>query len=360
MNLVCKEFIASKVDKEGVLILSEMAGAAKELSEAIIINPYDVHEMVEALYTAVTMPEEEQHRRIDELQHIVRRYDIHNWVQIFMKRLHITKEKQSELVVKRITPAIEKQLLNSFTFAKKRLLFLDYDGTLMAFNRDPEKVKPDEELLKLLKELAENPKNKIVVISGRDKDSLDRWLGDLNIDLIAEHGVWLKEGRPYWSLSDYLTDEWKAEIKPILEMYVDRTPGSFIEHKDYSLVWHYRKADKAFGELRSRELMNHLQYMLTNSNIKILEGNKVIEVKNASINKGKAAYRWLQQEYGFILAAGDDWTDEDTFEVMPESAYTVKIGYSPTNAKYNMESITELRNLLKQFAEEEKIAEMKK
>ncbi|MEQ8713885.1 MAG: bifunctional alpha,alpha-trehalose-phosphate synthase (UDP-forming)/trehalose-phosphatase, partial [Cyclobacteriaceae bacterium] len=60
MNLVCKEFIASKLDKKGVLILSEMAGASKELSDAIQINPNDIHELVDALHQALTMDEEEQ------------------------------------------------------------------------------------------------------------------------------------------------------------------------------------------------------------------------------------------------------------------------------------------------------------
>lgn len=346
MNLVCKEFIASKTDKNGVLILSEMAGASKELSEAVIINPFDINEMVDALHEACTMSKDEQHRRIEELQHIVRRYDIHNWVQLFMKRLDVTKEKQNELVVKRLSSSLQHDLINHYKNSQKRLLFLDYDGTLMPFNKDPEKVKPDRELWNLLQRLCSDPKNKVVIISGRDKESLDHWMGDLPVDMIAEHGVWLKEGRPFWSLFDYITDEWKAEIKPILEMYVDRTPGSFIEHKDYSLVWHYRKADPAFGELRSRELMNHLQYMLTNSNIKILEGNKVIEIKNSGINKGKAAFKWLQEEYDFILAVGDDWTDEDTFDVMPDSAYTIKVGYSPTNARFNIESYENLRELL--------------
>lgn len=351
MNLVCKEFIASKLDQKGVLILSEMAGAAKELSEAIIINPYDIHEMVSALEQACEMPEEEQNRRLDELQHIVRRYDIHNWVQIFMKRLLFTKEKQQELVVKRLTPDLQEMMLNQFENAAKRLLLLDYDGTLMPFNKDPERAKPDPDLVSLLEKLSSDPSNTIVIISGRDKDSLERWLGHLRVDMIAEHGVWLKEDRPYWSLFEYITDEWKSEIKPILEMYVDRTPGSFIEHKDYSLVWHYRKADKAFGELRARELVNHLQYMLTNSNIKILEGNKVIEIKNAGINKGKAAFHWLQKEYDFILAVGDDWTDEDTFQAMPESAFTLKVGFAPTNARFSIESLEEFRDLLKKMTQ---------
>jgi trehalose 6-phosphate synthase/phosphatase len=180
---------------------------------------------------------------------------------------------------------------------------------------------------------------------------LEDWFGSLKIDMIAEHGVWLKEGRIYWSLIDYLSDEWKKDIRPILELYVDRTPGSFIETKDFSLVWHYRKADKTLGELRSRELINNLQYLITNMPVKILEGNKVIEVKNAGINKGVAALRWLHEPYDFIFAAGDDWTDEDTFSVMPESSYTLKVGYSPSIAHFNISSISEMRALLKAMVE---------
>jgi trehalose 6-phosphate synthase/phosphatase len=351
MNLVCKEYIASKTDEMGVLILSEMAGAAKELSDAIIINPHDVNQMVDALHQAFTMSEYEQKKRNQELQNILRRYDIHHWVNVFMKSLISVKEKQTELEIKHLSPRLQREILEDYRKSEKRIIFLDYDGTLMSFHSDPLKVVPDAELMDLLRKLSENPKNKIIIISGRDKDTLEDWFGFLKIDMIAEHGVWLKEGRIYWSLIDYLTDEWKSSISPILELYVDRTPGSFVENKDYSLVWHYRKADSALGELRARELISNLQYLTTNMHISILEGNKVVEIKNAGINKGIAALRWLQEGYDFILASGDDWTDEDTFAAMPESAYTIKVGFSPTVAKLNVGSVQQMRALLKAMIE---------
>ena len=347
MNLVCKEYIASKKDQTGVLILSEMAGAAKEMSEAIIVNPHDVNQIVDALHQALTMPKEEQQRRNYELQNILRRYDIHHWVHVFMQELEEIKDRQRQFEIRRLSYHIRQEIVDHYKNAKKRIIFLDYDGTLVEFNSDPRKVAPDDDLKILMNRLSNDPKNKIVIISGRDKDSLEDWFGNTRIDMIAEHGVWLKEGRIYWSLIDYLSDEWKKSIRPILELYVDRTPGSFIETKDFSLVWHYRKADKALGELRSRELINNLQYLTTNMPIKILEGNKVIEVKNAGINKGVAALRWLHEPYDFILAAGDDLTDEDTFSIMPESSYTLKVGYSPSIASFNISSVTEMRGLLR-------------
>ncbi|MBX9853529.1 MAG: bifunctional alpha,alpha-trehalose-phosphate synthase (UDP-forming)/trehalose-phosphatase [Cytophagaceae bacterium] len=352
MNLVAKEYIASKTDKKGVLILSEMAGAAKELSDAIIINPNDINAIVDALHEALTMPEQEQVLRNTNLQNILKRYDIHSWVNVFMNRLHFIKEKENEMKVRQLNIRLQKKLLEDFKKAETRILFLDYDGTLMPFSTNPGKVKPDDELLEILEKLSSNLQNKVVLISGRNKDSLEEWLGHLNIDMIAEHGVWLKESRPFWSLIDYLTDEWKSEIYPILETYVDRTPGSFIETKDYSLVWHYRKAERDLGEQRARELVSHLQYLTTNMQLQVLEGNKVIEVKNSGINKGKAALRWLQNPYDFIFAAGDDWTDEDMFDVLPDFAYTLKVGFSPTIARYNIESWREMRLLLSAMASE--------
>jgi trehalose 6-phosphate synthase/phosphatase len=351
MNLVCKEYIASKRDQTGVLILSEMAGAAKELSEAVIVNPHDINQLVDALHQALTMPKEEQQRRNYELQNILKRYDIHHWVHVFMQELGEIKDRQRQLEIRRLNYSLRQQIVDHYKSAKRRIIFLDYDGTLIGFTADPRKAVPDDELRELINKLASDPKNKIVIISGRDKDTLEDWFGSLKIDMIAEHGVWLKEGRIYWSLIDYLSDEWKKDIRPILELYVDRTPGSFIETKDFSLVWHYRKADKTLGELRSRELINNLQYLITNMPVKILEGNKVIEVKNAGINKGVAALRWLHEPYDFIFAAGDDWTDEDTFSVMPESSYTLKVGYSPSIAHFNISSISEMRALLKAMVE---------
>jgi trehalose 6-phosphate synthase/phosphatase len=347
MNLVCKEYIASKNDQSGVLILSEMAGAAKEMSEAIIVNPHDINEIAEALHQALTMPKEEQQRRNYELQNILQRYDIHHWVHVFMQELQEIKDRQQQFEVRKLNYKMRQSLADHYKTAQSRIIFLDYDGTLTGFHTDPRKAVPDDELRELIRRLSIDPKNKIVIISGRDKDTLEDWFGQEKIDMIAEHGVWLKEGRIYWSLIDYMTDEWKKDIRPILELYVDRTPGSFIETKDFSLVWHYRKADKTLGELRSRELINNLQYLTTNMPVKILEGNKVIEIKNAGINKGVAALRWLHEPYDFILAAGDDWTDEDTFSVMPESSYTLKVGYSPSMARFNISSVQEMRDLLK-------------
>lgn len=348
MNMVCKEYIASKLDKTGVLILSEMAGAVKELSEAIIINPNDINKIVESLYAALNMPEDEQIRRNTEMQAKLKRYDIHNWVKVFMDQLNKTKEAQKSLMAKQITIASEKLFCDDYKKASKRLIFLDYDGTLIPFHSSPSAAVPDKELENILQKLNDDENNRVIIISGRDRKFIQKTFAKYsNFEFVAEHGVWVKEKDSEWVMIDDLEQSWKEDVLPILELYVARTPGSMIEHKDFSLVWHYRKADVEFGELRARELVSNLQYLTSNMDVSILEGNKVIEVKNSGVNKGRAAVKWLAKDkWDFVFAAGDDWTDEDTFKVMPEDAFSIKVGLGASEARFNVRSVQQVRRIL--------------
>jgi trehalose 6-phosphate synthase/phosphatase len=353
MNLVAKEFIASKLDQRGVLILSERAGAARELSDAILINPTDINQLVEAMHDALVMPEEEQTVRIKAMQALVKRYNVFSWTKLFMNQLAYTKMKQHTLATEMLTASATNQLLADFKAmeGQQRLLLLDYDGTLVPFHPNPQLARPGEELRLLLRALTELPDTRVVIISGRDRTTLQNWLGDLPLDFIAEHGVWLRTAGEDWQLFQPLRNEWKRELRPVLELYVARTAGSFIEEKDYSLVWHYRRADTDLGEVRAREMLSHLSFMTANTDLQVLEGNKVVEIKNAGLNKGTAAARWLERYTpAFALAIGDDRTDEDTFRAMPDSAYTVRVGTGARSlARFHLASPIEVRQLLRKL-----------
>ena len=345
MNLVAKEFIA--VNDNGVLILSEMAGAARELCEALIINPNNIPEIVNAIETALTMDSEEKIRRNRNMRERLKRYDVTRWAQDFIERLSHIKKKQEEMSTKKLSREAEEKLVKDYLSSKKRLLLLDYDGTLIPFFKRPEEAKPDKELLEILKQLSQD--SSLVIVSGRDKDTLERWFGHLDIGLVAEHGFWIKdEGR--WQLIEPLSSEWKEEVKPVLQLYVDRTPGSFLEEKNFSLVWHYRNVEPELARIRVNELKEALLTFTINYNLELLEGNKVIEIKNSGINKGVAAAHWLSKEdWDFILAIGDDWTDEYLFTSLPEKAYTIRIGAAPSKARYHLNSVGDVRRLLKRL-----------
>jgi trehalose 6-phosphate synthase/phosphatase len=348
MNLVCKEFVASKTNKKGVLILSEMAGASKELVDALLVNPNDQEGVTNAIVEALSMSEEEQELRISSMQSSLKKYDIFQWVKVFMDRLKFVKEKQTDLESKALDKKITTQMRNEFKAAKKPLLFLDYDGTLVGFKSKPQDAFPDEELKTLVARLSAI--SQVVIISGRDKETLGKWFTGQKVDMVAEHGVWLKkkDQKEDWILYAEVDDSWKEDIRNVMEYYVLRTPGAFIEEKHHSLVWHYRKVESGLGDLRMRELFSHLKYMARGHNLQVLEGNMVLEIKRPDINKGRAATAMMKgEEYDFILALGDDWTDEDTFKAMPKNAYTVRVGYTYTQANYNIKNPHEVRELLK-------------
>jgi len=351
MNLVAKEYLAAKTDGKGVLILSEMAGAAKELGESIIVNPNNAEEMVETLAEALKMPEAEQIERNRAMQKRIQRYDVVRWAEEFMDRLTSTKRLQEGMQARTLSPEMKMKLSSAYRNAKRRLLLLDYDGTLIPFFGKPEEAQPGDDLLQLLERLCANPDNQVVLLSGRDKDTLEKWFGTSTMGLVAEHGVWKKEKA--WEMIEPLTGDWKEEIRPLLELYMDRTPSSFIEEKEFSLVWHYRKSDSELSAMRLRELTDELVDLTANLNLQILEGSKVVEVKNSGISKGRAALQWIAKEdWDFILAIGDDRTDEDMFEVLPEIAYSLKVGPGSSLARFNLKSQGDVVSLLEELASE--------
>lgn len=353
MNLVAKEYIACRVNQTGVMIISEMAGVAKEMGEAIMINPINESEIADAIYQALTMPLEEQRERMEFIQQRISRYDVFKWAGEFVKALRKIENIQHNFLAKKITSGLQKEIVDEFKASQKRAIFLDYDGTLVSFNNDPQAAKPDQELHMLLAKLEEDERNTLTIISGRDKDTLQDWVGSHLINLIAEHGVWLKNHGEDWQMIDNVNSDWKPLIRPLLETFVDRTPGTFIEEKNYSLVWHYRRAEPEQGEMRANELKEELRNMIANHNLEIMEGNKVIEVKTGGINKGLAAMRFIKGvRFDCILAIGDDWTDEYMFRELPKSAITIKVGLKNTAAAYNVESVAAVRSLLKALGED--------
>ncbi|MGB7784973.1 MAG: bifunctional alpha,alpha-trehalose-phosphate synthase (UDP-forming)/trehalose-phosphatase [Salinimicrobium sp.] len=349
MNLVAKEYIATRTDNTGVLILSEMAGAAHELNEALIINPNNFEQIVDSIKQALEMPEEEQKRRNKVLQRRLKRYSVEKWAKDFMKNLEETKKTRKAFKTIELTENIKKDLFEKYNSATRRILYLDYDGTLINFVDKPEDAKPDEGLKDLIKRLARQENTRVVLISGRDKETLGKWWKDVPVELISEHGVWLRPVDQEWELSENLNNSWMKTIRPVLETFVDRTPGTFIEEKNYSLAWHFRKANPELGEVRANELSTVLRDMISNHGLSVLQGNKVLEIKNSGVNKGKAANKRLTEKYDFIFAIGDDWTDEYLFTELPDYATTVKVGMNKTDAKYFLDNVEQVRELLEGF-----------
>jgi trehalose 6-phosphate synthase/phosphatase len=352
MNLVAKEYVACQVENEGVLILSEMAGAADELSEAVLINPFDHNEMAEAIATALTKNPTEKHERLEKMKHRIMNYNVFTWAFDFFNQTFDIKKQQHAMKTTFIGESITEDIMSDYKNANHRILFLDYDGTLVPFAKLPELATIQQSTLKIIRQLSIDPKNKIAIISGRDKEFLDQQFANTNITLVAEHGYFIKEAGKEWESIIKTDSTWKKTIRPILAEFVDRCDGTFIEEKTGSLAWHYRNANSENVKIRLHELRDKLAELIRyKTDFEILEGHKVLEIKGGKYDKGEAAkYLLKSNHFDFILAAGDDRTDEFLFKILPENAYTIRIGSSPSLAKYNITSIPLLLKLLKELA----------
>ncbi|TPN85110.1 bifunctional alpha,alpha-trehalose-phosphate synthase (UDP-forming)/trehalose-phosphatase [Aquimarina algicola] len=352
MNLVAKEYIASKLDKKGVLILSEMTGASNEMSEALIINPNNFEEIADTLKFALEMPEEEQIKRNEALQKRLQRYNVEKWANDFMDSLQATKDDAIQYTLKKVNTAVKQEIAKKYHESKNRILFFDYDGTMVPFTKLPEDAKPTQRVFDILDDLDSQKNTKVIIITGRDRDTVQKWFGHKDYTLITEHGVWLKETGLDWELMERVDNKWFGAIAPILESFTDRTPGSLVEEKRYSLAWHFRNVDPDLGSKRASSLKTTIQHLIANHNLEILEGDKVIEIKVSGVSKGKSASKMLtDQKYDFIFAIGDDWTDEHMFKELPKEAHTVKVGIKKTVAQYFVEDIDKVYDLLYTFKE---------
>jgi len=350
MNLVAKEYAASRTTQSGVLILSELAGAASEMGEAVLINPMDKEEMAHAIYTSLNMPVEEQRHKMVLLQKRLAEYTVIDWVEDFLGQLHEVKEQQHAHETRHVTPAVRKKLASQFQQAASRHLFLDYDGTLVPFAKHPSKAVPDKSLFNLLNQLASDPKTEVTIISGRSHLILQEWFEGLPVNLVAEHGAAIRLRDGEWMTEIEIDQSWKPLVRPILELNAQRSPGSFVEEKNHTLAWHYRNVDTDLGFVRSRELLDNLYHLVRNAQLQVIDGNKVIEVRVAGVDKGAAASKVVHgKTYDFMLVLGDDKTDEDMFRALDTRAITIKVGGDHTLAQYTIPTQSEVLPLLNQL-----------
>lgn len=339
MNLVSKEFVASRADKKGILVVSEMAGAARELTDALTINPNDVLDIAQKIREGLEMNIDEQRVRLEAMQKRIANYDVQAWADDFMTELYNIKHKQQSFQIKFLDNYTKRALYDAYRNSAKRLLLLDYDGTLVPFSSNPEQAIPGKDLLTLLKNLSEAEENEVYLISGRSSSWLEKQFGTLPLHLIAEHGARHKEKYGEWITEVQTHNEWKEQVHNIMQMYERRCANSSVEEKEFSMVWHYRNCNMEQGKLRAYELTSELNEYVRNRHLQVLMGNKIVEVRQSGINKGNFVKRIIESEqYDYIFAVGDDRTDEDMFceLINKENTYAIKVGAEASYAQYNL------------------------
>ncbi|HYP00191.1 MAG TPA: bifunctional alpha,alpha-trehalose-phosphate synthase (UDP-forming)/trehalose-phosphatase, partial [Pyrinomonadaceae bacterium] len=265
LNLVAKEYVACQQEGAGVLVLSEFAGAASEMGEAFLVNPYDEERTAETIERALALPADARRERMSALHKRVVRNNVFAWGDRFIANLREAANSRAENFSEKPQALPVEDAVAAFRQAGQRRLLLDYDGTLVPYVNRPQDAVPPKELIELLTRLAADPATVIAVVSGRSRHDLERWFGEVRgLWLAAEHGAIMRSPETMrWELyRPTYTGEWKEQVFPVIEHFMDRTPGSLIEEKEFSLVWHYRMADPEFGEWLANELVSNLEQML--------------------------------------------------------------------------------------------------
>lgn len=335
MNLVAKEYVAAKRERSGVLILSEMAGAAIELPEAILINPNDIEEIGTAIVRALQMPRTEQCKKLRRMQQVIARQTVGKWASDFVEELKSLRQRNEVLYRKQIGEQLRPVIKKAYDNAAHRLLMLDYDGTLAAFTEEPQDAVPTKEIYTVLSDLITDRKNKVVICSGRDHETLERWFGHFALEIAAEHGAFYKQ-QGVWHQNIH-GELWDEEIIRLIRQMIDKTPGATLEIKRTTLVWHYRNVNDWLGRLREKQLLERLCEPCSRLGLQIMRGNKIVEIKSPACSKGAVVKDLLAKDrYDFMLAIGDDTTDEDMFRAMPPQAVTIKVGGLSENACYSL------------------------
>jgi trehalose 6-phosphate synthase/phosphatase len=348
MNLVAKEYVAAQAGEDpGVLVLSEFAGAAQELLGALVVNPYDAKAVAETITTALDMPIEKRRDAMRAMRDRVRSFDAQAWAQAFINDLAAIKAPQNRKTDVREAGERLGAALRAST--KRIALFLDYDGTLREIERDPAAAAPHLAVRSLLGRFAERRNVDVTIISGRTPRDLEAMLGAYPFGLVAEHGASVRRAnsKEWVDLDHNVSYRWKPEIMKVLRLYEASTPGSFVEDKRTSLVWHYRRADAEFGSWKAKQLVEELGALTASEPIQVRHGQKIVEIVATQVNKAAAILHLLEdKEYDLIVAAGDDATDESMFRLDLRNLITIKVGEGETRGRYRLPSPESLRRLL--------------
>lgn len=350
MNLIGKEYVAARNSDRGVIVLSEFAGGSRELSEAILINPFDRNACIGALAAALKMPSRKQAYSFARMKQRQQRNTALNWSVTFLESLRNIKIRQETVQSHAFNARTASKVTSAYQAAKQRLLLFDYNGTLVPVPKDGRTKPPPASLLELLDRLSQNKHNRVAIITDNSRPLIDRWFRKNNVDLIAcSDAAFRRDGK--WTNEPELATSWQEDARPILEKYVIRTPGSYIDEKRYALIWHFENAEKELGEVRARELIDDLRSFTGMENLQVNELGRLIEIRNAESHKASMLRNYLDSDkYDFIFAIGDDQSNEAMFSVLPEDACTVRIGSTLTSARYNLSDQTRLLSFLGDLA----------
>jgi trehalose 6-phosphate synthase/phosphatase len=329
MNLVAKEYVACQVDDPGVLVLSELAGAAATMREAIQVNPYNLDETAEAIHRALTMEEPERRSRIASLRRRERRDNVEAWVGLFLD--------EATAGAAELTPLTDEEVeswLGPFLKEFRLALFLDYDGTLTPLVDHPDAAVLSPRVRKLLRTLVDRKDTEVGIVSGRSIDNVENMVGLKDVTYAGNHGLEVRApDLPDFQHED--VEHYRGRIADLAEALDEVcSDGAWVEQKGHTLTWHYRPVtgDPIPLAERAREIIIEAGFQARDAHLAV-EARPPI-----GWDKGRAVLHVLRSRHGpswpehvRVIYIGDDQTDEDAFRIFHGMAATFRVGPTGTD-----------------------------
>ena len=281
MNLVAKEFVSCRTDDDGVLILSELAGAAEELTDALLVNPYCVDDVARAMSVALTLSDGERGRRMRSLRRQVAARPVHHWLDRFIRDLGPTPVEAAPVAGGQLVETIR----STASGGQRLSLAFVYEDALVPSGGSTALLPPDPGLLELLRELGTHPVFDLHVMSGGDRAVLGRWLELAPVTLWAGHGLWRRDpAERRWHLTQSIDPGWTADVREFLDQFTDRTPGSFVEERPTGFAWHFGRMEAAEGRARAATLFAVLREAADAMGFSAVMRAAAIEVRPAGLS----------------------------------------------------------------------------
>ena len=375
---------------ESACIISELSGVNTSLANTIKVNPFDYNSLIKGFSDAYQQLGAKEFSDKDYLH--VEKSSLKNWFYSFLKdikNIKLSDENTYYLGVddtfnfklKKISSKFNQlnseQIVHLYGQSFKRLIFLDFEGTLPTEDIGQGKIeklfkdrKPSQEILNLLTELTNDKKNSVYIVAGKGAKQLDVWFeGIPNLGLSAEHGYLYKvKAKDQWKkIVDKYDTSWRKICTNIIGPYTDRCEGSTLEIKESSIVWQYSECDQELGKAFASVITSELQVALKNKEVKIINGKGFVEVITLGIDKGYFVSYIIKEKIrqkkapDFILCIGDDASDEKMFKFLNKKKKEIKgfnhaanlisitVGKKPSEAQYYVNNTKEVQDLIKKF-----------
>ena len=375
---------------ESACIISELSGVNTSLANTIKVNPFDYNSLIKGFSDAYQQLGAKEFSDKDYLH--VEKSSLKNWFYSFLKdikNIKLSDENTYYLGVddtfnfklKKISSKFNQlnseQIVHLYGQSFKRLIFLDFEGTLPTEDIGQGKIeklfkdrKPSQEILNLLTELTNDKKNCVYIVAGKGAKQLDVWFeGIPNLGLSAEHGYLYKvKAKDQWKkIVDKYDTSWRKICTNIIGPYTDRCEGSTLEIKESSIVWQYSECDQELGKAFASVITSELQVALKNKEVKIINGKGFVEVITLGIDKGYFVSYIIKEKIrqkkapDFILCIGDDASDEKMFKFLNKKKKEIKgfnhaanlisitVGKKPSEAQYYVNNTKEVQDLIKKF-----------